>query len=323
MKQMWFETDMDSLKTRKAIHDSDHFSSPTDPEKGKGFFMTESKELGCKLQIYYSSGKIFVSYPDIETLEKLYQRLSPLTRREDSKPATWHLSKVELEKLASEIGAFFKLFWGKGVVEIDKSDFFETVQRPIKNHLNQDLSTGEFCDPILSLYLCDASCLLEDARLAKERGHFLTVNHRDILNRIDKVSEDELVKHNYQWAKRFESAYIEREEEPGAERWRLNPQALVIHELFLRRRELEETCLGYYKRFDKGEFTLHDIYEESVRWPIDLKLATKNFEERMKERIVQLSAEERELHDLISRLRQREGRSDATTGWIFYHTLLR
>jgi hypothetical protein len=43
---------------------------------------------------------------------------------------------------------------------------------------------------------------LEDAKLAKERGHFLTENHRYVLNKWEHISKQSLFDHNAQWSKR-------------------------------------------------------------------------------------------------------------------------
>jgi len=282
--EIWFETNLDVERTLGAIKSSTQIGAFD--EKPKGYCQLELIGFGEKeglhyiVQIYYPSKKIKIFYPNIETLERMYKILSTITLKSNGEKADWILIKDQMDKLASEIKAFFKLFWGKNVVKIEKHDFFEMIQRPIKDHLNGDLTSGEFFDPILDLNIFNANCLLEDARLARKNGHFLTSNHRDVLAIIDKVSEAELISHNVRWARKFESEFIEGEDEPGAEFWRFDLSSTVTHELMKRRKVISEECLSYYQRFDRFEISLHDVFEEDKRWDVDITAARVNYRQR-------------------------------------------
>ncbi|RLI11509.1 hypothetical protein DRO35_04910, partial [Candidatus Bathyarchaeota archaeon] len=209
--QIWFETNLDIGKTLESLNQSRRVSYIHDTSKG--YFVLELNEYkGNLILIYIQSKKIKIFYPNIETLEKMYEILSSLILKANGSKADWSLKRDQLQKLAFEIGSLFKLFWGKAIVEIDKKDFFESIQQPIKLHLNEKLSLDEpnvqFYDPIIDLYSYDARCLYEDAKLAKLEGHFLTANHRDILMKIDGLKEKEVIEHNRNWAKRLEEGLL-------------------------------------------------------------------------------------------------------------------
>jgi len=75
------------------------------------------------------------------------------------------------------------------------------LEESLREHLDKEIGgrMGIVHDVCLCIRTIPRKPLLEDARLARRRGHFLTANHRYILRRAERVERRVLDDHNIRW----------------------------------------------------------------------------------------------------------------------------
>jgi len=89
-----------------------------------------------------------------------------------------------------------------------KLDTFEKFRGRFEEHLREHLDKeigdriGLVHDAYLVISRSSQDRLLQDAREAMKRGHFLTENHRYALRKLDHIQEKYLVDNNVRWAHR-------------------------------------------------------------------------------------------------------------------------
>jgi hypothetical protein len=187
-------------------------------------------------------------------------------------------------------------------------EFIFSLEQPSYYIVNEDIEKnlekteegkwrGELGDTYFGIVPYYLPAVYFDAKLALDKGHFLTENHRFVLEKAG-YGMGKLIEHNRKWAQRFENEAIEGEEELGAEHWRLN------YELFIRRegkdrahtplpQELRKRGFEVYKELDKyryynqfeKELYRRNNFRKDPKWPVDFTKAENNYEDRLKKRV--------------------------------------
>jgi len=176
----------------------------------------------------------------------------------------------------------------------DYIEFLKSIEIPIRDYLNKDIvgkidkirngiDVGDYEDPYFIIDRIGLSALYYDAKLAKRMGHFLTPNHMYVLIKANEYTEEELIRHNKEWARRFEEEEAKGEEEPNAPLWRLNPYLFVVHEREIREKIYGGRFKAYYDQLRERTYSRNGFQHDS-RWPIDINRAALNFEKRVLER---------------------------------------
>jgi len=157
----------------------------------------------------------------------------------------------EMESLSGLFGEVFRYVSDRlrrfGDVERYRG-FLTAVEDSSYDYLNKDLLqqleeirkgylVGHLEDPYFTVQRVSLPALFYDALLALKLGHFLTDNQRYVLTKTNDFSEDELIRHNREWAKRFEEKEVEDEDEEDAHLWRLNPNIFVAREREIREKQ--------------------------------------------------------------------------------------
>lgn len=215
----------------------------------------------------------------------------------------------EMRGLNHLFGEIFEYSWRRLQRFRDLDDYYlflSAVEGSAYNHLNKGVAVqiveikkgnlrGFLQDPYFSTEQRFLPAIYFDAVLACKLGHFLTHNHRFVLVASGDASEDELVKHNQEWARRFMEEEMPGEDEINARPWRLIPrftvrrereirgnhQLLQVHARLCIRREpatYKEKYPTFYERNQR--LYSHDGFKENPLWPIDLHKAIENYEER-------------------------------------------
>jgi len=102
----------------------------------------------------------------------------------------------------------YSQFYGAGRSE-SYNWFRGGLEERLRESLEQDRQTSNRTEAIDDVYLMvreiPSVSLLRDAELAREKGHFLTSNHRYILTKRKNVEEKDLIDHNIQWSRQVMS----------------------------------------------------------------------------------------------------------------------
>ncbi|MDO8056634.1 MAG: hypothetical protein Q6361_07210, partial [Candidatus Hermodarchaeota archaeon] len=212
----------------------------------------------------------------------------------------------EMEGLNNLFGEIFEYAWRRLSQYRDIEDYYlflGAVEGSAFNHLNREVAgqIDEIKKGHLRGYLRDPFFLIErrflpalyfDAVLARKLGHYLTFNHRFVLLALGDASEDELVKHNQEWVRRFMEEEMQGEDKPNAQSWRLIPRFTVKRELELRGNyqllpEHAKLCNRIETTTYKEEYPAfyeknqrlysHDGFHENPLWLIDLHKAIENY----------------------------------------------
>ncbi len=82
--------------------------------------------------------------------------------------------------------------------------FVGQLEENLREHLNHEIGDKMMLLYDVSLSINRIPCipLLEDAKQAMSRGHFLTPNHRYVLRRMEHMPEEQLMEHNISWKNR-------------------------------------------------------------------------------------------------------------------------
>lgn len=108
---------------------------------------------------------------------------------------------------------------------------------------------------------------MSDAREAKKQAHFLTANHRYLLQKIDDINEKQLIQHNIDWKAKIEAHKFTGKESIDEVNTLIGPFKIVKKE-----REQRRLSLNYNKKITKNGNKLlfeRDNYEADERWEID------------------------------------------------------
>jgi len=87
----------------------------------------------------------------------------------------------------------------------DYEAFARRLEERLREHLDKEIGDrlGLVHDVMIVVRRVPSAALLEDAELAKKRGHFLTENHRYVLKRRKRIGDKELTNHNLRWRARI------------------------------------------------------------------------------------------------------------------------
>jgi hypothetical protein len=138
-----------------------------------------------------------------------------------------------------------------GDLEWFRGGFEERLRERLDEKIGDRMGVVHDVDLIVNEILREE--LLEDAMLAKEKGHFLTQNHRYVLRRIAHMKESELTEHNVRWKDSIMTIAPN-----GSESWqefmnRVNPVKIVEREMNERGVRQPEIIKPLGDRYDANE----------------------------------------------------------------------
>jgi len=111
--------------------------------------------------------------------------------------------------------------------------------------------------------------LLEDAKLALGRGHFLTANHRYILEKIEGLSLQQLEQHDIDWKKNVESVTFSGSETNVKLQELIDPYTIVRKEMEQRKAILGRRYSSYYSSINPT-FARDTYSQDDRRWKVNV-----------------------------------------------------
>lgn len=155
--------------------------------------------------------------------------------------------------------------------------FLEQIEAPLRQMLNVSFEKNSFYnDPYLVIRSLPVDALFEDAKLALKKGHFLSANHRYMLDELRVSSLDKLEQHNILWKKRVQSFQFTGTEISEQLKTLLNPYVRVSEEIEERKGILGKKHRYYYSEIEKG-FTRDSYSADDSRWRIDVSILQSRY----------------------------------------------
>jgi hypothetical protein len=141
--------------------------------------------------------------------------------------------------------------------------FAGRLEERLREHLDKEIGDriSVVHDVMLVIGRVPSAALLKDAELAKERGHFLTQNHRYILNRKKRIGSKELTDHNIRWRDRIMEIKISGSESYYEFIDLIDPWKTVERE----KKERSTPGLG-----ETGRILGRDGYDPNQQWDLDI-----------------------------------------------------
>ncbi len=154
----------------------------------------KTRRYGVKLVDITKAGEVILGIS--HTLGHLKEIAQALCRAESPDEET----KLVLDLIVEAFDLAYTEFHYAGKLE-DFEDLIGGLEEELRKHLDKEIGDkiGLTHDAYLSIIRIPSHPLLEDAKLAKEKGHFLTQNHRYVLSKMEHVKSKDLIYHNAQW----------------------------------------------------------------------------------------------------------------------------
>ena len=188
---------------------------------------------------------------------------------------------VLLELIVEAFDLAYSEFYEFGGARTEDYNWFRGgLEQRLREHLDKVI--GDRVGVVHEVYLVirEIPCrlLLEDARLARERGHFLTQNHRYILYKMGHIKKEDLFDHNIRWSKNVMSFKPSGDELSQELMHRIDPWGIVEREWLERG---APATLG-----PETITSARNSYDYDDRWNPNVKELLASWNQTRKQRVI-------------------------------------